>query len=146
MILHNLPYDIILHIIPFTYSVQKKKLLEDIQNFHDTKNKIKNIYRMHWMTITHDTMDPDIEADDWLINDVFSYANNYVASMNGYTKSFYNIFRRIPRLKKTRAINKYVSALEKNNSKTQFNVVWGLMRQDERDEFCREITFSEEYL
>lgn len=142
----NLPYDIILHIISYSYSVQNKKLLADIKNFHDTSNKIKNIYRMKWMTIIHDTMDANIAADEWLINDVFSYVNNYVASIYGYTKSFYNIFRRIPRLKKTRDINKYFSIVEKYNSKTQFNIVWGLMIEDERNEFCREMSFVEQYL
>lgn len=133
----NLPYDIIQQIIPFTYSVQNKKLLADIKNFHDTKTSIQNHYKREWMNI----LDYEYDAYDWLINDVLSYANNYNAAIYGFTKSFYNIFRRLPRLKKTKDIDKYFSKIQKYNSNRLFNIVWGLLQEDERNEFCRENIF-----
>lgn len=134
--LSEFPHDIILHIISYTYNVQNKKLLEDIKNFYDTKTQITQFYRDAWTFSSNDPYIAQINATEWLINDVFSYINDHKASMYGFVKPFYNIFRRHPFLKKIRNINRYVYELEKKTAKTQFNIVWGLLLPEERNIFC----------
>jgi hypothetical protein len=136
MVLTNFPEDIILHIISYTYNLQNKKLLEDIKNFHDTKRQITQFYCDAWSFSSNDPYIAQINASEWLINDVFSYMNDHRASMYGFVKPFYNIFRRHPFLKKTKAIDKYFNALEKKSAIIQFNIVWGLLLPEERNIFC----------
>jgi hypothetical protein len=141
MLLTNFPEDIILHIISYTYSFQNKQLLEDIRNFYETKTIITNFYYDIWSFSSNDPYISQINANEWLINDVLSYMNDHKASMYGYVKAFYNIFRRYPFLQKIKIINKYMSAFEQKNAKTQFNIVWGLLYPYERNIFCEDIAY-----
>ena len=139
--LNIFPQEIILHIRSYTYSFQNKQLLEDIINFYETKLLVTEYYKTIWVFALSEQNAIAFNPDDWLINDVMSYMNDYKASMYGYVKAFYNIFRRFPFVqKKIKIINKYISAFEKKDSKTQFNIVWGLLYPYERNIFCEEIT------
>jgi len=139
ILLHKLPVDIIRHhIIPYTYNTQNKKLLDDIKNYYDTKQAILVLYDEYWKKNLHDPDYSDFYANEWLINDIFAYSNNYYAGMYGFVKSFYNIFRRFLFLKKIKDIEKYVSKLEKKPVNTQINIFWGLFTPEERMLFCIE--------
>jgi len=136
ILLHKLPVDIVRHhIIPYTYERQNKKLLEDIQNYYDTKQAIIVLYNESWKKYLDDPDISEYESNEWLINDLFAYSNNYYPGMYGFVKSFYNIFRRLF-LKKIKDIEKYVSKLEKKPTNTQINIFWGLFTPEERMLFC----------
>lgn len=135
-LLHKLPLDIVDHIIPYTYNIQNKKLLNDIQNYYDTKHAIIVSYNLLWEEYLRDIS--EYHANEWLINDLFAYSNNYYPGMHGFVKSFYNIFRRCLFLKKIKDIEKYISVLQKKSVNTQINIFWGLFTPEERMLFCIE--------
>jgi hypothetical protein len=77
--------------------------------------------------------DPE-EDKNWLINDIFAYANNYNATMYGYIDKFYNIFKRNISLQTIEAIDKYINNLEEKKVNTQINIFLGILTSDERNE------------
>ena len=76
---------------------------------------------------------PDPEEDkNWLINDIFGYANDYNALMFGYIDKFYNIFSRNIFLRSNEDIEKFVYNLENKDVSTQINIFLGLLTIKER--------------
>lgn len=128
--INRLPLDIVLQIIPYTYHLQNKNLLEDIVNYTQTKKVLFELYHKFWM-IDLISLDPE-EDKNWLINDIFGYANNNHATMNGYIDKFYNIFKRNIFLQTNEKIDKYVYNLEKKRVNTQINIFLGLLTIKER--------------
>jgi hypothetical protein len=126
LFIEKLPLDIILQIIPYTYEIQNKSLLNDIVNFKESKNKLLNLYYDYWFEI-----EPG-EYKNWLINDIFGYANNYNALMFGYVDKFYNIFFRNICLQTKEDVENYVSNMEKKEASTQINIFLGLLKKEER--------------
>jgi len=141
-LINKLPDDIIInHIIPYTYNLQDKTLLDDIKNYNQTKFIILKLYQNYWLDEMNET-----EPEDkwWLINDLFGYTNHYNATMYGYIENFYNIFRRNSQLniKTTQNINFYLVNLQKKEVDVQINIFWGLFTPEERNDFI-EIFLSE---
>jgi hypothetical protein len=122
-LLNKLPIDIIRYIIPFTYNIQNKILLNDICNYSKTKTQVFAMYYSFWTN-------EDNEDKAWLANDIFSYANLDKASMFGYTDNFYNLLYRNPNYKTIDIIN----YLEKAPVEVQINIFWGLLNSAERYE------------
>jgi hypothetical protein len=91
-LIKKLPTDIFNYIIPFTYNLQNKILLDDIINYQQCKFKLLELYYIYWIQIAQ-SVDPE-EDKNWLINDIIAYSNNYKATMFGYVEKFYNIFKR----------------------------------------------------
>jgi RNAse (barnase) inhibitor barstar len=120
----DLPIDVINHIIPYTYSVQPKELLEDIRSYYDTKKIIEKIY---FNSFYDDFFIDDKVNKCWLINDLFAFENNH---------NFYNIFSRNIMLKKDYEKNKFfIGNLENKKIEIQINIFWGLFTPEERNEF-----------
>jgi hypothetical protein len=130
--IHKLPCDIILRIIPYTYNTQSKQLLEDIVNYTKMKTQLSQLYFNFWI-IDREELEP--EDKNWLINDIFSYANDDNPTMLGYVDKFYNICKRNIQLQTNEGVDKYVTNLEKKNVSTQINVFLGLLLPHERDLF-----------
>jgi len=130
--MQRLPMDILLHIIPYTYNVQQKTLLNDIENFTEVKTSLYNLYHNYWM-VEMQSLDQN-EDKNWLINDIFAYANNYNAGTYGYIDNFYNIFKRNIYLQTTEDVDKYVNKLEEKHVVTQINIFLGLLTIQERKE------------
>ena len=128
--IQKLPIDIILRIIPYTYNLQNKNLLEDIIHFKETKTKLIELYNNYWIELLHST-DPE-EGLGWLINDIVAYANNFNATMYGYKDNFYNIFKRNFFLQSKEKIDIYINNLRKKNIFTQINIFLGLLTVKER--------------
>lgn len=124
--------DILLHIIPYTYNVQQKTLLNDIENFTEVKTILNNLYHNYWI-VEMQSLDQN-EDKNWLINDIFAYANNYNAGLGGYIDKFYNIFKRNIYLQTTEDVDKYVNKLEEKDAVTQINIFLGLLTIQERKE------------
>jgi len=127
----KLPLDIVLRIIPYTYNVQNKNLLDDIVNYKESKTTLFELYHNNWIWITGYTENHE-EDKNWLINDIFAYANNYEATMYGYIPKFYNIFKRNTLLQSEEDIDTYVYNLEKKEVSTQINIFLGLLTPNER--------------
>jgi hypothetical protein len=135
--LNKLPRDIVINcIIPYTYSVQDKKILFDITNNFSVKILLNDIYYKYWVNYWNES---EIESRNWLINDLFAYANNNNAIFFcGYTEKFYNIFLRNKQLNTQLDVDKYISSLKTKSVSVQINTFLGLLNDEERDEFVEE--------
>jgi hypothetical protein len=130
--IRKLPQDIVDYIIPYTYQLQNKPLLEDIKNYNETKELILDLYYNYWIVNLEET---DPEDKYWFVNDLIGFINNYQATMYGYTDNFYNTFRRNQYLQTCESINSYVSNLETKPVDSQINIFWALLTPKERNEF-----------
>ena len=79
----------------------------------------------------------DYEDTDWLINDIFSYANEYKATMFGYVSKFHNIFLRQFRIKNILQVENYIILLTRMDVITQINIFLGLMTVVERNQLLK---------
>ena len=136
--IQRLPIDIIRRIIPYTYNIQEKTLLNDIEHFTETKLQLHQLYHNYWAI---EMQSPDAsEYTFWLINDIVRYANNYNPTMYGYVDQFYNIFKRHISLQTKDQIDQYVNKLdETDNVLTQINVFIGLLTISERKELLTKL-------
>jgi hypothetical protein len=130
-LISKLPIDIVLLIIPYTYNLQPKPLLNDIVNYTQTKTALFELYHKCWIV---ERECPDPEDKNWLINDIFAYSNNYKPTMYGYVDKFYNIFKRNNYLQTKDKIDKYVNDMENKNVVTQINIFLGLLTVQERND------------
>jgi hypothetical protein len=130
--IQKLPLDIVLQIIPYTYNLQDKILLNDIVNYNESKKILQELYYNFWI-IEAQSLDPE-EDKNWLINDIFGYANNNNALMFGYVEKFYNIFLRNIFLRSNEDIERYVQYLENKEVKSQINIFLGLLTIKERND------------
>jgi hypothetical protein len=128
--INKLPIDIVFKIISYTYNFQKKTLLNDIEDYTKSKTLLLELYYQFWVF----EMREYGEEKNWLINDIFAYANNYNATMYGYIDKFYNIFKRNKYLQTKDQIDKYVNKLEKEQAITQINIFIGLLTIQERND------------
>ena len=109
--------------------------MNDIINYKEKQSLLLKLYHKYWII---DGESEDIEEDkNWLINDIFSYANNYNATMYGYIDKFYNIFKRNIYLKSNEDIEKYISNLQRKKVKIQINIFLGLLTIDERNDLVK---------
>lgn len=131
-LIKKLPLDIVLQIIPYTYEVQDKTLLNDIVNYKESKTILLDLYYQFWI-IENQMTDPE-EDKNWLINDIFAYANNYKATMFGYVDHFYNIFLRNKFLLSNIEVENYVYNLTKKDVSRQINIFLGLLTAKERED------------
>lgn len=130
-IIKKLPEDIINLIIPYTYSLQSKELIDDIQTYFSKKKIISRIYSRWWFDSEEENADKN-----WLHNDLISFANDYYATMFGFKESFYNIFSRNIMLKKDKyKVISFIVHLENEKVEKQINIYWGLFTPEEREEF-----------
>jgi len=127
--LQKIPTDIISRIISYTYNLQNKNLLDDIINYKETKTLLFELYYNLWIVERDGYVNEDKE---WLINDIFAYANNYNAGMFGYIDNFYNIFKRNLHLQTNEKIDKYIYKLQKKTLLSQINIFLGLFNIKER--------------
>ena len=123
ILLLPLPLDIINMIIPYTYNLQDKTILEDIQNYQNSKAQIKKLYYNSWMSYVNSIVAEDKE---WILQNLFRYANNYDLP----TVDFYKIFLRSNLCIATRP-NANISRLPVDS---QINIYWGLLTPTERNE------------
>jgi hypothetical protein len=139
ILISKLPRDIVEYIIPYTYQLQPKTILNEIINYKETKKIISELYYNFWIIYMEED---ELEDKYWLINDIVAYINNYKATMYGYVDNFYNIFRRNPRLQTREDINKYFGILETKPVTSQINIIWALLTPRERNDIIS--VFQEE--
>ena len=134
----RLPIDIVRRIIPYTYQIQEKPLLNDITHFTEAKHQLYQVYYNYW---TIEMQSPDAsEYTYWLINDIVRYANQCNPTMYGYVDSFYNIFKRHISLQTNEQVDQYVDKVEEKTVSTQINIFLGLLTIPERNDFLCRVT------
>ena len=131
----KLPEHIIDYIIPYTYRLQNKVLLEDIQNYTKTKDRILQLYYDLWINYMDDVVPED---KYWIINDIIAYVNEDRATMCGYVNNFYTVFLRNLSLKTNGDVLNYIENLELLSVNTQINILWGLLLPTEREDIIND--------
>lgn len=133
--INRLPNDIIMYnIIPYTYNLQNKNLLNDIINYKETQTILFEYYHNVWI-IYMEYPTETLEDKYWLINDLFLFMNDNKASMVGYVEKFYNIFKRNMYLQTNEDVDRYVNKLEQKQVISQINICLSLLNITERQEF-----------
>ena len=93
--LKKMPMDVINIIFSYYYSPQSKELLEDIKNYTKSLKIIEKIYYDFWIGNWPQAFLPAPGQDkDWLINDIFAFANKEKATGTGYIDDFYGLWIR----------------------------------------------------
>jgi hypothetical protein len=119
---YNIPYNIILNIFSYTYNPQPTKLLDDIQDYYSTKEKLLNKYNKMWI---EENIDLDFSNELYIINDFANYLIVY--------NSFYHIFCRHYMINNKKDAVRYMIWLDTIPMVTQINIYWGLLQPHERD-------------
>jgi len=128
-LIKKIPTELIQRIIPYIYNFQPKNLRDDIKNYVSSKKTVLDLYYHIWIFIWNES---DPQDKDWLINDIFGYANQNQALLSGYTDNFYQIWLRHHNLNNITEIDQYMCYFEKKPVISQINIFWGLLTPDER--------------
>jgi len=114
--MERLPFDIVVnHIIPYTYNIQSKLLLEDIKNYYEIKNKLMdNNYDIN--SIKHEIL-------------AIFYDNNYtlIIILDRYFS------------KKLLFNKSNFPGIYKYSNNKKFSILFGLLRPNERTKFLEHI-------
>jgi hypothetical protein len=150
----NFPISLKFYILNYVYNPQPTSLLEDIKSYNHDKYEISCFYKFLFedMSIFHAE-----DWIDWLSNDLYSFMNDYIPTMYGYTPNFYKKMLRIPiinphyrklffRIKSlddsdyTYKTYKYILKLNALSTKQMFNIMFGILTPNERKLFITGIT------
>lgn len=150
----NFPLSLKYYILNYVCNSQSSSLLEDIKSYHNDKFEISCFYHILFedMNVFH----PE-DWINWLSNDLYSFMNDYVPTMYGYTPKFYRKMLRLPMIhpqyremffgKKnlddsdyTYKAYKYILKLNTLPSKQIFNIMFGILTPIERKQFITNIT------
>jgi len=131
-VFNNLPVELIYIILSYTYEPQSKLLTDDIQNYYKTKPIVEKLYFDRYVVYFGED---EPSNKDWLINDLFYYANRRTPAMNGYVESFYQMFFKYCLLTTHEQVNQMVKRIEGKAVVTQINMFWGLFTPEERNDF-----------
>ena len=109
--MESLPFDIIInHIIPYTYNIQSKLLLEDIKNYYTIKEILLN-YKYDTNIIKHEILAVFYDNKS-LLSTILN--RRFQFKFKNYD---YNIIYKYP------------------ESNTRFNILFGLFTKEERQTF-----------
>jgi hypothetical protein len=127
--LPHIPEDIIMnHIIPYTYNILPKKLLNDIRSNYIHTQEIVNMYYF------------DYNAKI-LLYDLIIFCNNNIAPVYGIEKKYEKILRRnftLANKNNTEILDFVFFHFHKNilhNPERKIKFLWGLMTPRERKQF-----------
>jgi hypothetical protein len=132
--MNKLPEDILNLIITYTYTPQNKKLLDDIRDYYESKSYILSTYSNKCLF----NDDSDLE---WIINDIFRFANEWQPSIYGYKDKFIDIWKRHFLIKNYEQFYNHMIMFDKFTIHKQINLFWALMTIDEREEFIKEFAY-----
>jgi hypothetical protein len=138
ILMNKLPQDVVSYIIPYTYKLQNRLLLDDIVSYTNAKTELLQLYYKFWHTELQ--IEYPNESINWLINDIYAYANSYNAIMYGYIPEFYNIIRRNRFLseKTEEELLVYINNLKTKSVMTQIGIFLGLFTSSERNDLINE--------
>ena len=127
----ELPNELMLIIRRLTYKPKEPILLQDISHFFKSKSLALTLYHEKYK---HTYEQEPKARDNWFINDIECYCNDYRALMHGFLDRYYNILSRsIVFDTKDKIIHYIGNTYNKNYSlETVINIYWGLLKPKER--------------
>ena len=130
-IIYNLPPELVYKISTYILIPQSKELMYDLRHFHISREKGLDIY--------NEKFNNDHElVENWFVNDICSYMNNFLPTMHGYVEKYYDIFFRLPKMKSKQDIITFSYKTINLPIKTELNIRWGILTPKEREEFLEE--------
>ena len=121
--INKLPNDIINHIIPYTYNVQNKILLNDITNYVETKNKI---IKLNYNYLSSYPYFYNLEDKFSILRTIYTYKR---------MEHIYKLFVQNLHYKTEEAIDKYIRfILNDAKQNMELNIIWGLLLPKERND------------
>ena len=150
---NNFPLSLKFYILNYVCNPQPSSLLEDIKSYHNDRFEIICFYKILFNVMVFHPED----WINWLSNDLYSFMNDYIPTMYGYTPNFYKKMLRVPIIhpkyremffgKKslddsdyTYKAYKYILKLNTLPSKQIFNIMFGILTPIERTQFITNIT------
>ena len=124
--LDSMPHEIIGKIMDYILNPQPKELLNDIKNYHITKEIGLKLYKKK--IITND-------YKEYFTNDIAAYLNEDNAMIYGCVDNFYNTIRRLYQNKhkdKLDIIKYYLKYLINKSVDIELNMMWGILTPNER--------------
>lgn len=130
-LLRSLPAEVVALIIPYTYQPQSRILLEDIRDFHSSREIAYDIYSHYWTAYSGEHISQDKR---WLYNDLVFQANRTYPIMHGYTDDFYKIWFRNPQFQYDKQkVDRFVVHMEHDDNLDQaINLYFGILTPLER--------------
>jgi hypothetical protein len=122
----KLPEDIVSFIFGYSYTPQKKELLNDILHFITIKKQLLTCYSSTNSTILYN------QYKYFLLSDILFNINNHIDIGYNFTDSFYNVFFRLTLLKTHTNVHTYIKKLVYRPIDSQINILLALMKQDDR--------------
>lgn len=135
-----LPNYIIHKIISYAYNIQNKELLNDIQSFHKTKYEVKYKYqtKYNWFFTRyswHENNNLYLNYINYIVDELYIYMKTKINSKNIYNY----ILERSFNYKTIKEAKLYLFRLSRLNIETQLNILWGLLRENERNNFLKKM-------
>jgi hypothetical protein len=139
----DLPTDVQLHILSYTYAIQPTSLLRDIKSFVEDGKKVLEFYNNLPIFLQELAYGENL---NFLLNDLYRYCNDFIATRHGFNERFHDIFKRnflISRME-CNVIDWYIDTVLMNkNVSSQIIMFWGLLTYEERNDFLQ--TFRQVY-
>ena len=130
--LQSLPEAVVQMILPYTYTPQSKELCSDIRSYQTTLVHLTQLYQEKYQA--------DIEAREWLSNDICRFLNQGVpTSVRGYQDFYLGVFQRMymNQPKSLEAIREYITRIDYDLYPRDIKIVIGLLQPQERHELVR---------
>ena len=142
-LIRSLPPEVLTLIIPYTYQPQSRILLEDIRDFHSSRQTALDNYRRYWIEFAGEEIPED---KHWLYNDLIYEMNKGIPTMSGYTDEFYKVWFRNPIFMQDKArVDAFIERIDleyygENGGNTEFvgrtiNLYFGILTPQERAHF-----------
>lgn len=134
----KLPEEVVSFIFGYSYTPQKKELMDDIIHFINIKHQLLTSYASTISTILHN------QYKYFLLSDILFNINNHIDIGHNFTDSFYKVFFRLALLKTPTNVHTYIKKLVNRPIDSQINVLLALMKQDDRQYLYNIKLFNDE--
>jgi len=134
----KLPEYVVITIFGYSYTPQKKVLMDDMIHFVNIKNQLLTCYASTISTILHN------QYKYFLLSDILFNINNHIDIGYNFTDSFYNVFFRLNSLKTKTHVHNYIKKLVTRPIDSQINILLALMKQDDRQYLYNIKLFNDE--
>lgn len=147
LLISQLPNDIQMYILTFTYQPQPIQLLNDIHSFHKYASVIHNMYQTYLKMLvsrgmTLNPSDTELYYMSWFHVDLFGYCK-FIKTYNDCNYPLFCLFMRNSQIKTSSHAYRYFRRTFDNKpQKSKCQILWGLLNPAERFKFIAHLKNS----